>query len=300
MSTVLFDAPGPRTRRRIALLNVVGLLVVLGVLAWVIWGLAGRGQLASSRWNPFLTASVWQDYLLPGLWATLSAAALAIVAANVFGLVFGLGRLSKLAAVRWVAGTIVEFFRAVPVLIMMLFFYFLFSFGDLTDAPAFWGVVAGLTLYNGSVIAELVRSGVHNLPKGQQEAGLAIGLTRGQTLRSIQLPQALVAMLPSIVSQLVVILKDTGLGYLINYTELLRQARLVGSSNANLLPALMVVAVIFVVINFALTSTAERLSRWLQYRTAGRTEPPGAAQMEGQMVAASSTASTPGVSGVLP
>jgi glutamate transport system permease protein len=269
MSSVIFDAPGPRARRRIMAINVVGVLVVLGVLAWVVWGLARQGQLTATKWEPFATASAWENYLLPGLVATLKAAAIAIVTANVFGLLFGLGRLSEHAPLRWVSGAVVEFFRAVPVLIMMLFFYNVFAFSGAVDDPAFYGVVVALTLYNGSVIAELVRSGVHNLPRGQREAGLAIGLTPAASLRLVELPQALIAMMPSMISQLVVILKDTGLGYLINYAELLRQARLLGSSNANLLPALIVAAVLFIAINYTLTTVAERVARRLDNRVAG-------------------------------
>ncbi|GAA4286772.1 amino acid ABC transporter permease [Georgenia daeguensis] len=279
MSSVLFDAPGPRTRRRIAAVNVVGAVIVLGVLAWVLWGLAGKGQLAAAKWNPFVTESVWVDYLLVGLWNTLRAAAVSIVAANVFGLLFGLGRLAQSRLVRGVSGTVVEFFRAVPVLIMMIFFWNVFSYvpGPWEGQAPFYGVVVGLTLYNGSVIAELVRSGVHNLPRGQREAGLAIGLTPSKSLRLVEVPQALIAMMPSMISQLVVILKDTALGYIITYSELLRSARLVGSTFANYIPALIVAAVIFIVINYTLTWVAERVARRLSSRTAGTTRPAGPA-----------------------
>jgi glutamate transport system permease protein len=275
MSSVLFDAPGPRTRRRIVVVNVVGAVIVLGVLAWVIWGLAQKGQLTAAKWSPFLTESVWTNYLLVGLWNTIRAAAVSIVTANVFGLLFGLGRLSQSRIVRGVCGTVVEFFRAVPVLIMMIFFWQLFSYvpGPWSVAPPFYGVVFGLTLYNGSVIAELVRSGVQNLPRGQREAALAIGLTRSKSLRLVEVPQALIAMMPSMISQLVVILKDTALGYIITYSELLRSARLVGSTFANYVPALIVAAVIFIVINYTLTWVAELLARRLSKRTAGATRP---------------------------
>lgn len=271
MSAVLFDAPGPRTRRRLLVINIVGTLVVLGILGWVVWALAGRGQLTAQKWGPFLTASPWVDYILPGLWATVRAAALAVITSNVFGLLFGIGRLSGNVVIRGISGVIVEFFRAVPVLVMMIFFYFFFSLGGFVDPAAapYWGVVAGLTLYNGSVIAELVRSGVLNLPRGQTEAGLSIGLSEGQTLRLVLLPQALVAMMPSMISQLVVILKDTALGYLITYSELLRMSRLVGTSFQNLVPSLLVAAAIFILINYALTTMAEALARRLSTRTAG-------------------------------
>src|SRR5690606_9389046 len=222
--SVLFDAPGPRARRVIMIGNVVGGIVVLGVAALVLLALGRKGQLDADLWTSLFTADAWQYYFIPGLQNTLRAAGFAIVGALVFGLVVGTGRLSQLRAVRVVSGIVVEFFRAVPVLLMMIFFYLLLGFNKVDDAP-FLAVVFALVLYNGSVIAELVRSGVGNLPKGQGEAGLAIGLTPSQTLRSIQLPQALIAMLPALVSQLVVVLKDSALGQIITYNELLRAAQ---------------------------------------------------------------------------
>ncbi|WP_166846833.1 amino acid ABC transporter permease [Isoptericola sp. BMS4] len=267
--SVLFDAPGPRARRGIAIGNVVGAIVVAGIAALVLAELGRKGQLSWDLWGPIFTSSAWLDYFLPGLQNTLRAAAWAVVGAVVFGLVFGSGRLASSRTVRWISGVVVEFFRAVPVLLMMIFFWLLFGYNDVGDEPAFLAVVVALILYNGSVIAELVRSGVGNLPKGQSEAGLAIGLTGGQTLRSIQLPQALIAMLPALVSQLVVVLKDTALGQIIAYPELLRAAQTFGNGNSNNLQTLAVAAVIFIVINWALTALARWLSRYLSGRTSG-------------------------------
>lgn len=276
MSTsVLFDAPGPRSRRRILLFNIAGAIVLIVGLAWVAYMLAQRGQLSPQKWVPFVQAQTWTTFLIPGIIATLQAAAVSVVTANLFGLIFGMGRLSTNRLFRALAGATVEFFRAVPVLLMMIFFYFLFSKSGImppTNAP-FWAVVCALTLYNGAVVAELVRSGVLNLPSGQSEAGLAVGMTSGQVLRSILMPQALVAMMPSMLSQLVVILKDTALGYLITYSELLRQARLVGTSFQNLVPALIVAAVLFIAINYALTALAHYVSTHVRGRTAASSRP---------------------------
>lgn len=272
---VLFDVQGPRARRTTLVLNLVGVLLV-AALAWVVLGrLAEQGQLTAEKWAPLVTARTWENFLLPGLWQTLRAALLAVVLSIAFGLVFGLGRLSQLALVRLVSTVVVEFFRAVPVLVMMIFFYLGLGRADLVE-PAnvpFWAVVLGLMFYNGSVIAELIRSGVHQLPRGQREAGLAIGLTPARSLRLIELPQALTAMLPSLVSQFVVILKDTALGYIITYPELLASGRRLGSGDGNILQTLFVVALVFVLINYLLTLLADRLSRFLSYRTAGRTKP---------------------------
>ncbi|GGG50328.1 glutamate ABC transporter permease [Kocuria dechangensis] len=272
---VLFDVQGPRARRVTLILNLVGVLLV-AALAWVVLGkLAEQGQLDAAKWTSLFTGRTWENFLLPGLWQTLRAALLAVVLSIVFGLVFGLGRLSQLAPVRFVSTVVVEFFRAVPVLVMMIFFYLGLGRADLVEPSnvPFWAVVLGLMFYNGAVIAELIRSGVHQLPKGQREAALAIGLTPARSLRMVELPQALTAMLPSMVSQFVVILKDTALGYIITYPELLASARRLGSGDGNILQALFVAALVFVVINYLLSVLAAWLSRFLSYRTAGRTKP---------------------------
>jgi glutamate transport system permease protein len=273
---VLFDAPGPRARRRHAALAVLG-LALIAVVLWVVLGkMNERDQLDGALWEPFVTdPDIWTAYLVPGLWGTLKAAGISVVLAIVFGLVFGMGRLSSLRPVRWASGLVVEFFRSVPVLLMMVFAYFgYFASSDLVsseNAPLV-AVVLALTLYNGSVIAELVRSGVTGLPAGQAEAGLSIGLTAGQTLRAIQLPQALTAMLPALIGQLVVVLKDTALGYVITYPELLIQGKTLGSAYANPVPAYLVVAMLFIALNYALTTVAEFVERRLGRR--GRTAGP--------------------------
>ena len=275
----LFDAPGPRTRRLFAVANVVAVVVLGAGLAWVVWTLGRNGQLTAAKWTPFLEGSTWIDYLLPGLLGTLGAAAISVVLAGVLGVVLGLGRLSENRWISGTAGAIVEFFRAVPVLLMMVFSYWLLVSYRLvpSDQLALTAVVISLTVYNGSVVAELVRSGITSLPRGQREAGLSIGLTHGQTVRTILLPQGVVAMLPALVSQLVVVVKDSALGYLIGYAELLRQAEYLATNFANYIPAVIVIAAIYIVVNFSVGLFADRLARRLRSRTSGAvtTQVPG-------------------------
>jgi glutamate transport system permease protein len=262
-ASVLFDAPGPKAILRHRIIAVVGVLLLAVAVYFVIRGLnnPANDQLTAEKWLPFLEWSSWENYLIPGLIGTLQAAIISVVLAVVAGVLLGMGRLSQLAPVRAVCGVFVEFFRAIPVLMMMFFAYFLGLFVlDISgEALPLFGTVVGLTFYNSCVIAELVRSGVHNLPRGQREAGYAIGLTPWQTLASILLPQAITAMLPSIVSQLVVILKDSALAYNIVYLELLREGTNLATFQGNLIPTLIVLAVIYIVINWALTRAARAL-----------------------------------------
>ena len=260
-ASVLFDAPGPRARIRNRMITAVTVIVAVLVL-WVVYGrLQSKGQLDAAKWTPFLTANLWKTYLVPGIEGTLTAAAVSIALALSLGLALGVGRLSTHPAIRWSSAVVVEFFRAVPVLIMMIFAYFLFAKYNVVPSKqlALAGVITGLTLYNGAVIAEIVRAGVTALPRGQSEAASALGLTWGQTMRSILLPQAVTSMLPVLISQLVVVLKDTAIGYQITFLETVRQATQVGARYSNFIPALVVVAVLMISVNFTLSWLATRL-----------------------------------------
>ncbi|UUU25334.1 amino acid ABC transporter permease [Streptomyces sp. DSM 40750] len=267
MSQVLYDVPGPRAKRRNVLLSVLFVVALAAALWWVYAKLDEKNQLDWAKWSPFFTDSrSWTTYILPGLENTLIAAALAMVIALPLGALFGITRLSDHWWVRWPSGAVVEFFRAIPVLILMLFANAAYAeFTDIsTENRPLYAVVTGLVLYNASVLAEIVRAGILSLPKGQSEAAMAIGLRKNQTMRFVLLPQSVTAMLPAIVSQLVVIVKDTALGgALINFSELLAAVRPMSSFyGANTIASFTVVAVIFVALNFALTTFAS----WLEGR----------------------------------
>lgn len=267
--SALFDAPGPRAKRRNVLFTVLFVLALAALVWWVVRSLADKNQLEWEKWEPFFTDSrAWETFLLPGLKNTLKAAALSMVIALPLGALFGIARLSDHRWIRLSAGTVVEFFRAIPVLILMLFANAAYAeFTDISpDTRPLYAVVTGLVLYNGSVLAEIVRAGILALPQGQTDAAKAIGMRKGQTMRSILLPQSVTAMLPAIVSQLVVIVKDTALGgALLGFSELLASVRPMSANyGANTIASFTVVAVIFVLVNFTLTSFANWLERRLR------------------------------------
>ncbi|GAA4046624.1 amino acid ABC transporter permease [Nonomuraea soli] len=266
MSTsVLFDAPGPRARVRNHLLTVVSILLVAAVLWFIYTGFDAKNQWEGKIWEPFLQATTWTDFVIPGLLGTLRAAGAAAVLALVFGAVFGLARLSDHKWIRVPAGAVVETFRAIPLLLLIFFIFYLFPtvFGG--GDYAFISVVLGLMLYNGSVLAEVVRAGVRSIPKGQSEAAYAIGMRKNQVMRLVLLPQAVTAMMPAIVSQLVVLLKDTALGYIIAYVDLLNMGFkiLPAAFFGSLIPAAIVIGIIYVGLNMALSA----LATWLERRS---------------------------------
>jgi len=264
--SVLFDAPGPRARIRNRIITVVTALATLAVIWLVISALADKGQLTAAKWEPFLTANLWKTYLLPGIEGTLTAAAVSMVLALALGFVMGVGRMSAHRPIKWFCATFVEFFRAVPVLIMMIFAYFFYALYDVFPSKhlALAGVITGLTLYNGAVIAEIVRAGVNALPRGQSEAAAALGMRWGQTMRAVLLPQAITSMLPVLISQLVVVLKDTAIGYQITFLEMVRQGTNVGAAYSNYIPALIVVALLMIALNFTLSWVATVLEARLR------------------------------------
>lgn len=269
--TVLYDAPGPRAKARNMVLNVVFGVALLGLLWWALAGLDAQDQLDADRWTPLLRGDVWTTYLLPGLWQTIKAAALSLVIALPVGVLLALGRLSDRKIIRVPSVAIVEFFRAIPVLLLMVFAKQLFVMLGIgaADSRGLMAVVTGLVLYNSSVLAEIVRSGILAVPRGQSEASMAIGLRKGQMMRMILLPQSFAAMLPAIVSQLVIIVKDTALGgqLTIAAPELLRSARTITANfHGTIVATYTVIALIYVVLNFMLGQLAAALETRMRNR----------------------------------
>ncbi|MFI8521747.1 amino acid ABC transporter permease [Streptomyces sp. NPDC085481] len=265
--SVLYDVPGPRARRRNILYSLVFVVAVAALVWWVVASLAEKNQLEGVKWEPFFTDSrVWTTYILPGLKNTVIAAALSMLLALPLGALFGIARLSDHRWVRMAAGAVVEFFRAIPVLILMLFANAAYSeFTDVSpETRPLYAVVTGLVLYNGSVLAEVVRAGILALPAGQTDAAKAIGMRKGQTMLYVLLPQSVTAMLPALVSQLVVIVKDTALGgAMLGFSELLASVRPMSANyGANTIASFTIVAVVFVILNFLLTTFAS----WLEGR----------------------------------
>ena len=274
MSTsVLFDAPGPKARRRSLIISIVSAIVIIaGLVALYLTLSAPRvtagggtqpGMFDASRWDIVFDGRVWNAVLSRGLLTgTLRMAATAAVLALVIGILFSFARTAKSRFIRIPAAVILEFFRGTPVLLLMFFTLLVFSTG------AYWAGVAGLAVYNGAIIGEALRSGIASLPKGQRESGLAIGLTPVQTRFLVEFPQAFRQMLPIIIAQLVVLLKDTSLAYIISYPELLQiglRQLPTTVGNRYFFTMFFIVLVVYLTVNLLLSWVARIIAR----RTAG-------------------------------
>jgi glutamate transport system permease protein len=267
---VLYDVQGPRARRRVLISSIVGGLVLLVLIGLAARRLAANEQFEYAKYEPFFTEPQLYERLWEGLQNTLTAAGYAIVLAGVLGVLLAFGRLSRQPLIRLPAIAVIEFFRGVPLLLLIFALFLAFPIVVGTDLPALWALVLALTLYNGSVIAEIIRAGVLSIPKGQTEAAYAIGLSRGQTLRMVLLPQAVRVMLPALISQLVVLLKDTSLGFVIGFSELLRTGGQLVQALDNPLQMYLAVALVYIVINSLLSGLASYVEG-RQRRTSGRT-----------------------------
>ncbi|MGY1822826.1 amino acid ABC transporter permease [Geodermatophilus sp. SYSU D00079] len=290
-SSVLFDLPGPRARRRQRIGTVVGVLVVLGLIALALWRLGINGQLEAQRWAIlFDPAAGVPQALGEALLNTLAVAAVGMVAATVLGALLAVGRLSDHAWVRGPVAVVIEFFRAVPLLVLILFcLLFLPTVG--IPMTAFRALALGLTLYNMAVLAEIFRAGILSVDRGQREAAFALGMRKTQVMTLVLLPQAVRRMLPVLVAQLVVLLKDSSLGFIVGYIELLRQARSLVEffnfqfGNTYTFQLYVGAAVIYIVVNVLLSQIARmveaRTRRNAKTAATGKTELPADVQMGG-------------------
>ncbi|MFJ4190735.1 amino acid ABC transporter permease [Kitasatospora sp. NPDC089509] len=260
-ASVLYDTPGPNARARYRLFGALSVLGIAGLLWYVVSALADNGQFDPDLWDAFQYTYV-QQMILDGLLATLKAFGLAAVFSLTLGSLLAAGQLSDHRPVRWVCTSVVQFFRAMPLLILIVALYYAFFAKN-----PMWALVLGLTLYNGAVQAEIIRSGVNAVPRGQGEAAYALGMRKTQVMSGILVPQAVRSMLPSMIGQLVVTLKDTSLGFVITYNELLFMGKKIASQPLNAagfpyIPVVLVIAPIYIILCLLLTA----LARWIEAR----------------------------------
>lgn len=262
VNRVLFDEPGPRAHRRIQVMTVLAVLAVAALLTLALERFAANDQLAASKWQPY-THWPYIRFLLEGLQGTLTATVVAAVLAFPLGAGMAMLRLSHRKTVRYLATGYIELFRSIPLLLLIyVFLLALPPYG--INLPIFWKLVAPIIMVNVAVLAEVFRAGIKGLDRGQAEAALSIGMTSAQTMRIVVLPQAIRLVIPTLVAQLVSLLKDSTLGYVVSYPELMKQGNSLTVYTHLLVQTFLIVAVIFVVINLLLSQLASWLERRLQ------------------------------------
>jgi glutamate transport system permease protein len=259
MRDALFEAPGPKTKRKILIGTIISSIAIAAILVWVVLRLYQMGQFDASYWYFFGQWSTWR-FLLQGLAGTAEVAVTAGVIALALGILFMFGRISKNRVVSGIFRVIINFFRGIPSLLLIYFFFLVIpSYG--IKMPAFWMLTLPISLTASGVLAEVFRAGVNAVPNGQREAALSLGMTEGKVLRKIILPQAIRYVIPSLISQLVVVVKDTSVAYVVSFPDLLQNARVLISNYDSLVSVYFVVAIIYILINYAINELAVRMAR---------------------------------------
>ena len=262
---VLFDEPGPRGRATIRVATGVAAVLVVLLGAGAVWQFAVHGQLAAYKWPFFTYTAIVRTLIVDGIGNTFLATAVAAVVAFPLGLVLALGRLSRRGALSRVSTGWIEFFRSMPmILVVYAFLLALPRFGLVL--PVFWMLVVPMILVSSATTAEVFRAGIRAVDRGQWEAAQSLGMGRGLVMTQIVLPQAFRIVLPNLLTQLVSLLKDSTLGYVVSYGELMQQGKELVAYYHYMIQTYLVIAVIYVLINWLLS----RLAGWLQARTGRR------------------------------
>lgn len=256
---VLYEQPGPKAQKWIHILTGISLAVLVILLALVVRQFYVTGQLDSKYWSIFTRYTTWR-FLARGLAGTIEVAIMSGVIAFVVGLLLMLGRISKYRILSAVSTALIEFSRGVPTLLFIYFFFLVApQFG--LKLPAFLKISIPVAISAAGVVAEVLRSGVNAVPKGQKEAALSLGMRDGSVFFKIVFPQALRYVVPALISELVIVLKDTTFAYVVNYSDLMQNARVLISNYDALVAVYLVTAVIYILINFVLNQISVTISR---------------------------------------
>lgn len=250
----LYEEPGPKTQKLIIASTVVAAIIVLVACAFIVRQFYITGQLDPKYWEFFGRLSTWK-FLGAGFVGTIKAALVAGVLALLGGLVLMWGRLSKIAPVRWVARAITEFFRGVPSLLFVYFFFIVMPTIDV-KMPSFWMITLPAAMSAAGACAEVFRAGVNAVPAGQVEAAKSLGMSKTKTMLLIQLPQAIRFVVPTLISQLVIVVKDTTLAYVVSYPDLLQNGRVLIANYDALVSVYLVVAVVYIVLNYLINKAS--------------------------------------------
>lgn len=257
VAAVLYEENSPEERRRIKIASVIALAVAVVLLVFLIFRFYVTGQLAVEYWFVFTRFTTWR-FLGEGLFGTVKSATASMVLSFFAGLFLMTGRISRNRVVRFVFSFLIEFSRGVPTL-LFVYFFFLFAPQFGLKLPSFWKITFAVSVSACGIVAETLRSGVNAVPAGQKEAALSLGLTESRVFCKIVLPQALRSVIPALIAELVIVLKDTTFSYIVNYADLMQNAQVLISNYDALLSVYLVTAAIYIAMNMALNKVSEVL-----------------------------------------
>ena len=203
----------------------------------------------------------WQSLLLQGMGVSLALTGLAIIGGVLLGVLLALMRLSRFAPLALAAGGYVNFFRAMPLILVIFWFYFLVPLLLGRPVGPFYSVLIAFTLFEAAYYSEIIRAGIQSVTRGQINAGLAVGLTYLQTMRHVVLPQAFRNMVPILVTQAIILFQDTSLVYVVGLRDFLTTADMIVSIDNRPVELYTFAAAVYLVICLAGSLWVRRLRR---------------------------------------
>lgn len=265
----LYEEPGPKTRRRILVGTVISGIAVAVLIVLIVRRFYVTGQFSARQWSFFARPTTWM-FLLQGLLGTVEVSFVAGIIAMVLGFVLMAGRLSDHAVLRGISRVVIDFFRGVPSLLLIYFFFLVVpTYG--IKLSSFWMITLPVGLAASGVLAEVFRAGVNAVPRGQSEAAYSLGMRKTKVMTKVVFPQAIRFVVPSLISQLVVVVKDTTVAYVVSFPDLLQNARILITNYNALVSTYFVVAIVYILINYAINQAAVSLARHNGTRIVSRT-----------------------------
>ena len=259
LEDILFGAPSPQAQTVTRMVSAIAAAVLLLLAAGIVFRFHSAGQLEVRLWEFFAWPTTWA-FLAKGLLGTLASSAMAAVIALSLGLVLLLGRLARPRLVRWPSVAVIEFLRGTPTLLLIyVCFLVLPSIG--IKLSTYWMLTLPIGLSTAAVVAEVYRAGVLAVPRGQTNAARSLGMTEAQVFFHIVFPQALRYIVPALVAQLVIVVKDTTFGYVVTYGELMQNAKVLIANYNSLVPVYLVVAALYCLVNYGISRASKRLGR---------------------------------------
>ncbi|AEF89443.1 amino acid ABC transporter permease [Delftia sp. HK171] len=259
LEDILFGAPSPQARKITQVVSLIAAAGLIALAAGVVWRFHSAGQLEARFWEFFAWPTTWA-FLAKGLLGTLASSAMAAVIALSLGLVLLAGRLARPRIVRWPSIAVIEFLRGTPTLLLIYVCFLVLPAAGI-KLGTYWMLTLPIGLSTAAVVAEVYRAGVLAVPRGQTDAARSLGLTEVQVFRFVVFPQALRYIVPALVAQLVIVVKDTTFGYIVTYGELMQNAKVLIANYHALVPVYLVVAVLYCLVNYAISRASRRLSR---------------------------------------
>ncbi|WP_373763966.1 amino acid ABC transporter permease [Delftia acidovorans] len=259
LEDILFGAPSPQARKITQAVSLIAAAGLIALAAGVVWRFHSAGQLEARFWEFFAWPTTWA-FLAKGLLGTLASSAMAAVIALSLGLVLLAGRLARPRIVRWPSIAVIEFLRGTPTLLLIYVCFLVLPAAGI-KLGTYWMLTLPIGLSTAAVVAEVYRAGVLAVPRGQTDAARSLGLTEVQVFRFAVFPQALRYIVPALVAQLVIVVKDTTFGYIVTYGELMQNAKVLIANYHALVPVYLVVAVLYCLVNYAISRASRRLNR---------------------------------------